>query len=221
MRHLRFWVPVLACLVCLPAQALRLSASALFIELPQRYQSVTLINDQADTIEVSLSAVTWPLPGLPAGGAAQTLVVPYPAKVVLPPHGEQVFRLAYQGEKLDRPLAFRVVFRQRVLHQDAPLGVEISDVAFGVGGSFPLFINPEGERPDVQLARLPGAAQLRLHNRGGAVAFVSTLQGAQRGQRPASLFVLPGTSRDLSLPADDAILSVKVERQGWLDVPAR
>lgn len=202
------------------ADAMRLSASTLFIDLPQRHQSLTIINDQSDAIEVSLSVVTWPLPGLPAGGAAHALVVPYPARAILPPQGEQVFRLAYQGDRLDRPLAFRVVSRQRTVGAEAPPGVEVSDVAFGVGGSFPLFINPEGSKPDIQVTRT-GTSQLRLHNRGGGVAFVSTLQGSQRGQRPTSLFVLPGLSRDLSLPADDAILSLKVERQGWIDIPAR
>lgn len=202
------------------AHALRLSASTLFIDLPQRHQSLTLINDQPDSVEVSLSVVTWPLPGLPAGGAAHALVVPYPARAILPPQGEQVFRLAYQGDKLDRPLAFRVVSRQRVMGGDAPPGVDVSEVAFGVGGSFPLFINPEGSKPDVQVAR-SGFSHLRLHNRGNGVAFVSTLQGTQRGQRPTSLFVLPGLSRDLALPADDAFLSVKVERQGWIDIPPR
>lgn len=217
----RHWVLCLLMMLAAgSAQALRLSASTLFIDLPQRHQSLTLVNDQPDPVEVSLSVVTWPLPGLPAGGAANALVVPYPARAVLPPQGEQVFRLAYQGDKLDRPLAFRVVSRQRVVAGNAPPGVDVSEVAFGVGGSFPLFINPEAAKPDVQLVRT-GPAQLRLHNRGTGVAFVSTLQGLQRGQRPTSLFVLPGLSRDLFLPADDAILSVKVERQGWIDVPAR
>lgn len=207
----------------LPLQAsaaLRLSATTLFIDLPTRYQSVTLQNDQDEAVEVSLGVMTWPLPGLPGTGQAQALLVPYPQSAVLPPQGEQVFRLVYEGGKLEYPLAFRVLLRHRPAVRSVQQGVQVSDVAFGLGSSFPLFINPDGARPDVQITRA-SAAQLRLNNRGAAVAFVSTLQGAQRGQRPTSLFVLPGMSRDMMLPSDDVITSLKVERQGWLNLPVR
>lgn len=195
----------------------RLSPSVIFLDLPNRYLSLTLVNEEPVSMEVSLSVVHWPLPGMPRQTGTPALVA-YPSVTDIPPRGEQVIRLAYEGARLDQPLALRVLFKQRPSRHDAPDGITINSVAFGLGGSFPAFINPEKTQPGVRIDRLD-ATTLQLTNQGSAVAYVSGLQSLQRRERPASLFVLPGHTRKLALPADEPIGLLRVEKQGWLKVP--
>lgn len=190
----------------------------MFLDLPNRYLSLTLTNEEPVSMEVSVSVVYWPLPSLPRQTGTPALVA-YPAVTNIPPRGEQVIRLAYEGGKLDQPLALRVLFKQRPSSNDAPAGITINSVAFGLSGSFPAFINPEKTQPGIRIERAD-ATTLRLTNNGTAVAYVSGLQNLQRRERPTSLFVLPGLSRNLTLPANELIGQIRVEKQGWLKVPA-
>ena len=196
----------------------RLSPAIMFLDLPNRYLSLTLTNEEPVSMEVSLSVVYWPLPGMPRESGTPPLVA-YPAVTDIPPRSEQVIRLAYEGGKLNQPLPLRVLFKQRPSIHDAPAGITVNSVAFGLSGSFPAFINPEKSQPVVQIERLD-ATTLHLTNQGAAVAYVSGLQTSQRQERPASLFVLPGLGRNLKLPADETIAQIRVEKQGWLKVPA-
>lgn len=216
----RCWLFAACLLLTWPALAgVRLSPAIMFLDLPNRYLSLTLTNDEPVSMEVSISAAYWPLPSLPRQTGTPPLVA-YPAVTNIPPKGEQTIRLAYEGGKLEQPLALRVLFKQRPSNQgDVPAGITINSVAFGLGGSFPAFINPEKTQPLLTVERVDGSA-LRLTNQGTAVAYVSALQNLQRRERPTSLFVLPGLSRNLSLPADDVIGQIRVEKQGWLKVPA-
>lgn len=209
-----------SCLLCSwsALAGVRLSPAIMFLDLPNRYLSLTLTNEEPVSMEVSLSVVHWPLPGMPRQTGTPALVA-YPAVTNIPARSEQVVRLAYEGGKLEQPLPLRVLFKQRPSSNDAPDGITINSVAFGLGGSFPAFVNPEKAQPGVLIERLD-AVTLKLTNQGTAVAYVSGLQSLQRRERPASLFVLPGHSRKLALPADELTGQIRVEKQGWLKVPA-
>lgn len=196
----------------------RLSPAIMFVDLPNRYLSLTLTNDEPVSMEVNLSVAYWPLPGMPRQTGVPP-VVAYPAVAHIPPRGEQIIRLAYEGDKLEQPLALRVLFKQRPSVNEAPAGIQVNSVAFGMNASFPAFINPERALPGLRIERLANQ-RLQVTNQGSAVAYVSALQNTRRQERPASLFVLPGQSRFLNLPADDDISQIRVEKQGWLKVPA-
>lgn len=196
----------------------RLSPAILFLDLPGRYLSLTLTNEEPVSMEVNLSVVYWPLPGMPRQTGTPP-VVAYPAVAHIPPRGEQIIRLAYEGDKLEQPLALRVLFKQRPSVNEAPAGIQVNSVAFGMNASFPAFINPERTQPALLVERM-GHQRLQLTNQGKAVAYVSALQNTRRQERPTSLFVLPGQSRTLNLPVDDEISQIRVEKQGWLKVPA-
>lgn len=211
------------CILCLffscsAMAGVRLSPAILFLDLPNRYLSMTLTNEEPVAMEVNLSMVYWPLPGMPRQSGSPP-VVAYPAIAHIPPRGEQVIRLAYEGDKLEQPLALRLLFKQRPSDSGAPAGIQVNSVAFGMNASFPAFINPERSQPAIRIERMANQ-RLQLTNQGSAVAYVSTLQNTRRQERPTSLFVLPGQSRSLTLPADDDISQLRVEKQGWLKVPA-
>ena len=196
----------------------RLSPAIMFMDLPSRYLSLTLTNDEPVSMEVNLSVAYWPLPGMPRLSGVPP-VVAYPAVANIPPRGEQVIRLAYEGDKLEQPLPLRVLFKQRPSVNEAPAGIQVNSVAFGMNASFPAFINPERTQPAIRIERMTNQ-RLQLSNQGNAVAYVSALQNTRRQERPTSLFVLPGQSRTLNLPPDDDIGQIRVEKQGWLKVPA-
>ena len=129
----RCWL-LASCLLCSwsALAGVRLSPAIMFLDLPNRYLTLTLTNEELVSMEVSLSVVYWPLPSLPRQTGTPALVA-YPAVTNIPPRGEQVVRLAYEGGKLDQPLALRVLFKQRPSSNDAPDGITINSVAFGLG----------------------------------------------------------------------------------------
>ncbi|GAA0502404.1 fimbrial biogenesis chaperone [Deinococcus depolymerans] len=180
--------------------SLSVSPTTLNLAPGARTVSVTVSNSGTQPVTFSAQLMGWTQSGTDALTPTPDMIVA-PAQLTLPAGGRQVLRLARLGTPPTTQRAYRLLLTQQPTA--GATGVQTL-----LRLSVPLFDGPRGEA-QVKAGQL--GRVLTLRNVGSGHAKLGALEAQLAGRWvPLGLtYVLPGTQRSLTLPAEGAVTGLR------------
>lgn len=208
---------LLAMLCCMVASAITstIASAGTFNVYPMRLEleadakigSVTVVNDNDTAANMQVRAMTWAQGenGKDSMHASDELTF-FPKIFTIPPQGQKVVRVGYQGKVLAKEIAFRLFIRELPVEKAGKMGMKMA-----VQISMPVFIRPLGANkiplPEVRgISILDGKLVGWLENTGNRHLMAKKLdvKGSKAGKETYSgkaqgWYVLAGVKKAFKL----------------------